>query len=222
MKGRRKRGGRRRSALGATEPLRTCVGCRNSAPRQALLRFVRAPDGAVAFDVRAALPGRGAWTCPNPSCVERAITRGGFRRAFEQPLLVEEEALLEEVQRVLLGECQRMLGLLRRTGSLFPGRGEAFRQVAASPSAALIVAADLAPRSVREAEQATARPLLIGPSKVEIGEALGRRPTGVLAVTDGPSLRRLAQDLSRLARLRGTPSQTQEHGAAAQTVESAA
>src|SRR5688500_442146 len=106
-------GGRRRAAVGANEPLRSCVACRTTAPKEGLLRFVRAPDGEVWFDVAADMPGRGAWTCPDPACVDKARERGGFARAFEAPVIAPVD-LAARVRMVLENEALKGLGLLRR------------------------------------------------------------------------------------------------------------
>src|SRR5262245_33629152 len=45
----------------APGPVRTCVACRAEAARGELVRLVEAPDGAIAVDVGARGPGRGAW-----------------------------------------------------------------------------------------------------------------------------------------------------------------
>ncbi|MEO5920556.1 MAG: YlxR family protein, partial [Pseudolysinimonas sp.] len=46
------------------EPVRTCLGCRQRAPRSSLLRVV-ARDGRAVVDTAARLPGRGAWVHPD-------------------------------------------------------------------------------------------------------------------------------------------------------------
>ena len=72
-------------------PERTCVGCRQVAPRADLVRLVRepAPGGApprVRVDPSGAAPGRGAWLHPAASCLELALKRGGLPRSFRGPV----------------------------------------------------------------------------------------------------------------------------------------
>ena len=65
-KRRGKKKGKGRKALGLTAydgPVRMCIVCRKSGGPDEHLRFARSPDGAVGFDVKARLPGRGAWVC---------------------------------------------------------------------------------------------------------------------------------------------------------------
>ncbi len=67
----------------ATVARRTCIGCRRVRPKADLVRLVRGADGAVRPDPRA--PGRGAYVCPDPGCVERALKAGRLSQAFRKP-----------------------------------------------------------------------------------------------------------------------------------------
>ena len=62
-------------------PLRTCVGCRATGPRSALLRVVVVHDELV-VDAARRMPGRGAWLHPDPGCLEKAERRRAFGRAL--------------------------------------------------------------------------------------------------------------------------------------------
>ena len=62
-------------------PLRTCVGCRATGPRSALLRVVVVQDVLV-VDRGRRMPGRGAWLHPDPGCLEKAERRRAFGRAL--------------------------------------------------------------------------------------------------------------------------------------------
>ena len=64
------------------DPVRTCLGCRQRAPRSSLLRVV-ARDGRAVVDTAARLPGRGAWVHPESGCIETAIKRHAFGRALK-------------------------------------------------------------------------------------------------------------------------------------------
>jgi uncharacterized protein len=65
------------------EPVRTCLGCRQRAPRSSLVRFV-ARDGRVVADPAASLPGRGAWLHPAAECLAAALKRHAFGRALRR------------------------------------------------------------------------------------------------------------------------------------------
>ncbi|MFE0424682.1 YlxR family protein [Streptomyces sp. NPDC058953] len=62
-------------------PERTCVGCRKRAAKSDLLRIVRIGDECVPDD-RGTLPGRGAYVHPAVVCLDLAVRRRAFLRAF--------------------------------------------------------------------------------------------------------------------------------------------
>jgi predicted RNA-binding protein YlxR (DUF448 family) len=71
---------------GRHRPERTCIGCRDTAPKPALVRVVRRPDGEVAVDWTGREPGRGAYVHPGPDCVAKAARRGGLARGLRTSL----------------------------------------------------------------------------------------------------------------------------------------
>jgi len=78
------------------EPARTCLGCRRREARSALLRLVQR-GGAVVPDTSATLPGRGAWVHRRRECVEAAVRRRAFGRAFRTSEPLDVGALLAAV-----------------------------------------------------------------------------------------------------------------------------
>ncbi|MGI5480317.1 YlxR family protein [Streptomyces lavendofoliae] len=62
-------------------PERTCVGCRERAAKRDLLRIVLI-KGECAPDPRGTLPGRGAYVHPASVCLDLAVRRRAFPRAF--------------------------------------------------------------------------------------------------------------------------------------------
>ncbi|MFF9866742.1 MULTISPECIES: YlxR family protein [unclassified Streptomyces] len=65
-------------------PERTCVGCRERAAKRDLLRIVLI-KGACVPDPRGTLPGRGAYVHPASVCLDLAVRRRAFPRAFKVP-----------------------------------------------------------------------------------------------------------------------------------------
>ena len=74
------------------DPVRTCLGCRQRAPRASLVRVV-ARDGRVVVDTAKRMQGRGAWVHPDPGCVETAVRRGAFGRALRVTGVLDATAL---------------------------------------------------------------------------------------------------------------------------------
>ena len=64
-------------------PMRQCLGCREMKPKKELIRVVKSPEGEISLDFRGKAPGRGAYLCPDPACLKRAIKSKALERAFE-------------------------------------------------------------------------------------------------------------------------------------------
>jgi predicted RNA-binding protein YlxR (DUF448 family) len=76
-------------------PIRTCVGCRKTDAKGALLRFVAA-DAGVCLDTEQRLPGRGAYVHPVQACVKQAA-QSGFSRSFRSTRRVAHGQLWAQV-----------------------------------------------------------------------------------------------------------------------------
>ena len=64
-------------------PMRQCVGCREMKPKKELIRVVKSPEGALSLDFRGKAPGRGAYLCPDPACLKKAVKSKALERGFE-------------------------------------------------------------------------------------------------------------------------------------------
>ena len=64
-------------------PLRQCVGCREMKPKRELIRVVRSPEGEIALDFKGKKPGRGAYVCPDKTCLARAKKSRALGRALD-------------------------------------------------------------------------------------------------------------------------------------------
>ena len=77
-------------------PERQCLGCNEHKPKNELLRVVRAPDGSVSLDFKGKANGRGAYVCPEMSCLKKAMKSKAIERAFETAIPEEIYAQLTE------------------------------------------------------------------------------------------------------------------------------
>jgi len=86
-------------------PRRTCVGCRTRRAKPDLVRIAATPDG-VRLDPHHDLPGRGAYVCPAPGCVENAAARDGksLRRALRGAPQHEVTKTLDTLRSLLDGD----------------------------------------------------------------------------------------------------------------------
>ena len=80
-------------------PMRQCMGCRERRPKRELIRVVRSPEGTVSLDFQGKAPGRGAYLCPNPECLRRAVRSKALERNLETPIPAEVlERLAQEME----------------------------------------------------------------------------------------------------------------------------
>ena len=77
-------------------PQRQCMGCRERKNKRDLIRVVRSPEGVVSLDFSGKAPGRGAYLCPSPDCLKRAIRSKALDRSLETQIPEEVYARLEK------------------------------------------------------------------------------------------------------------------------------
>ena len=75
------------------DPRRTCVGCRQVREKRRLVRRVRRPEGVVVVDRTGSAPGRGAYVCGDPRCVERLVKSRRLTQAFKKPCAAGENLI---------------------------------------------------------------------------------------------------------------------------------
>lgn len=99
----------------AGKSVRQCAVTRERLAPDALIRFVRSPDGIVVPDVFGKLPGRGAWVTANRETLESGLRSDVFSKAFKansRPM----DGLASEVERQLLQRCLGLLGMAKKSG----------------------------------------------------------------------------------------------------------
>lgn len=77
-------------------PQRQCMGCRERREKREMIRVVRSPEGVVSLDFRGKAPGRGAYICPDPACLKKAIRSKALERNLEVPIPEEIYIRLEQ------------------------------------------------------------------------------------------------------------------------------
>jgi predicted RNA-binding protein YlxR (DUF448 family) len=106
-----------------------------------LIRFVAAPDGAVAPDLARKLPGRGLWVAADRASIEAAVKKNLFSRAAKAPLKPAAD-LADLVESLLFRRCLDQLGLARREGVLISGFEKSMANIRARKVAWIVEAAD--------------------------------------------------------------------------------
>ena len=135
---------------------RTCIVTRASAPVDALIRFVVAPDGTVVPDFRRRLPGRGLWVTAEAVHVETAERRRLFARAHGGPVVVEP-GLAGRVDKGLASAAEGALSLARKAGGLVTGFAKVEAAIGRDDVIALIHAAEAAPDGIAKLSAAFRR-----------------------------------------------------------------
>lgn len=106
----------------ADQPQRSCLGCKAASDKDRLIRFVLSPENEVLPDLDSKLPGRGAYTCLNRSCLVTAVAQKQFKRSFKQDVTVmPAETMAEHVRRQLHDRIIGMIGLANKAGTLTGG-----------------------------------------------------------------------------------------------------
>ena len=191
---------------GAHTPTRSCIACRRSAPKEQLVRFVRAPDGRVTVDYRQRLPGRGTYTCVDPQCVRNALRSKAFQRAFKAPCTVPEAdcckaQLIDQIRRRILN----LIGMARKAGQTVSGSEAVLKACSQGRElAAVLLAEDISDAvAAKLAAAAAARRLVVERmfDKEILGQTQGRARRSVVALASGPLADAILTELDRYKQL---------------------
>lgn len=64
-------------------PMRKCTGCNEMHPKKELIRVIVTPEGSIELDKTGKKNGRGAYICPNATCLERAVKTKGLDKSLK-------------------------------------------------------------------------------------------------------------------------------------------
>jgi uncharacterized protein len=96
---------RSRSVADSRQPQRTCVVCRSTTAKRALHRIVRSPSGTIGYDPTGKAPGRGAYLCGQPTCLETALKRRSLQRALKVSDTAAVGGAIESLRNALGSEA---------------------------------------------------------------------------------------------------------------------
>jgi len=175
---------------------RTCIVTRVTGKPSRMLRFVLSPDGQVVPDLRARLPGRGAWVSANAETVDLAVKRKAFQRAFKASTAQTGENLSDRIAELLRADLRQGLALANKGGDVVTGFGKVEAEIESRKGvAALIHASDASPDGRRKLAAALRRrygeaifsiPVVDDLSNAELDMALGRDHVIHAALVVGP------------------------------------
>lgn len=188
-------------------PERTCTGCGQKKDKGEMVRIVADPSGRLVPDLKGNLPSRGAYVCPDGSCLTRASAgklRASLkvaRRAAEDQDELSDTVALSYRRRVL-----SLLGQVKKSGMVVSGtnlvEGE-LRRERGSHWLAIVardVSRDISERIVKNLESASV-PFRTFLDKDELGEAIGKGPRSVVLIKDQGLAKAIEESLDRYWRV---------------------
>ena len=194
----------------AHDPLRQCIVTRERYPKEVMIRFVAGPDGVLAADLQARLPGRGAWVIADRPAIETAIKKQLFARALEAPVKVPDD-FTQRIEALLTRRCLELLGQSLGAGELLLGSGAIQSAARRGEVAVAIEACDGAPDGRRKMLASLKAGGLLGQklnqgkamvigcfSSMELSLALGRQNVIHAALPAGGFANRLMAEARRL------------------------
>lgn len=186
----------------AHRPVRTCLGCRGQDDKDALVRYVMGPDGAIHVDLRHKLPGRGAYTCASRECLVQAVRRGGFQRAFRgRCQKADVDGLLGDLARQLMQRVDNLIGMLRKSGEIVGGGNAVTAALDKRESLQMVIAAtDVSAgvlEKIRRKATACEVPIFKWGSKADLGRLTGREQRSVLGIRSCALAKALEDGLKR-------------------------
>ena len=134
---------------------RRCIITRKSCPVSELIRFVAGPQGTVEPDLKARLPGRGAWVSAQYEVVERAARKGAFAHALKSGAVAADD-LADQVLHLLEQRALGAIGLAARSGAVVTGFSKVDRALRQADLEIVFCARDAAADSRRKIDQALA------------------------------------------------------------------
>ena len=82
-------------------PMRQCVGCREMRAKRELIRVIHTAENEVLVDTTGKKNGRGAYLCPNPECLDKAIKSKGLERSLKMAVPQEiYEDFKKEIKKI--------------------------------------------------------------------------------------------------------------------------
>ena len=189
---------------------RSCAVTRTVHPVEDLIRFVRAPDGAVVPDLKRRLPGRGVWVEARREKVDEAVKRKVFARGFKEGATTVSAELAAEVEALLERSVLEMLSMANKAGRVLAGFGKVEGALGKNEAVALLHASGGAEDGKRKLAQAAKRGSGGGEvqaislfSSQQMGLALGRENVVHAALLANPVSDAFIARALLLARYRG-------------------
>jgi predicted RNA-binding protein YlxR (DUF448 family) len=188
-------------------PERTCILTRRKGTKGELIRLALGPDGAVAPDVRAKAPGRGAWIGVTRAELDEANAtgklKGALNRAFKTSDVTVPADLGERTEAALKQAALDRLGMEARSGKLITGAERVETAARSGRVDLLIHASDAGEDGRKRMDQAwrvgggEQQGVIFPLPRTILSMALGRENVVHVALTDPAAASRVRHALAR-------------------------
>ncbi len=168
------------------------MACRKVAEQESLIRIVASPEGLLVPDLKAKLPGRGAYICCNATCIRKAARKGVLTRALKRPVDPSElkglEARIREaVERKILS----FIGILMKGKKIVTGRESIGKFLRKGDLHLLLQASD--GKGLLSDNAAGDVPVRVLFNRKDLGSSIGKPPQPVLGILDAGGGRELTR-----------------------------
>ena len=210
--------------------VRMCALTRQVRPVDELIRFVVAPSGEVAPDLKRKLPGRGLWISASRAALADAVKRGTFSKGFRREVRLSP-TFAEDTERLMVAGVVEALAIAAKAGQVVSGFAKVESALRRGEAAALIHASDGAADGIRKLDSLTGRtaltlsggfqgdfPILTVLTSAELDLALGRANVIHAALLAGPAGKTFLSRCHGLARFRANaPGETVNENSGSKT-----
>ena len=184
------------------KPQRSCLGCRQSRDRDALIRFVLSPQGELVPDIEAKLPGRGAYTCVSATCLQAALKQRQFSRAFKREVVtLMPDEMTGQIDSIMQRRILGYLGLANKAGQVISGGSLVSDAIRGGNKPGLILVASDVSESIGEKIELLAAVNHIRcfrtMKKDDFGAILGKAPRSAVAIRAGGFVAQLRYEIER-------------------------
>jgi predicted RNA-binding protein YlxR (DUF448 family) len=193
---------------------RMCALTRQVRPVDELIRFVIAPSGEVAADLKRKLPGRGLWVTASRAALASAIKRGTFSKGFKREVRLSPD-FADRVERLMVNGVVEALAIAAKARQVVSGFTKVEGALKRVEAIALIHASDGAADGIRKLNGLIGRatltlsdgfqgdfPVITGLTSAQLDLALGRANVIHAALLAGPAGKTFLSRCHALARFR--------------------
>jgi len=170
-------------------------------PKDDLLRFVLDPERVLFPDISRKLPGRGAYTCYNRSCLNTAINKRQFFRSFKgEVTLLPADELISMITRLQEEGITSFISMANKAGKAVSGSDKVMDALRKGTVALLVLAGDISPDSrsrFTAIAEKTGVKVIDFSIKERLGATLGKEIRTAVAVISLPFADALDRELTR-------------------------